>query len=258
MQQAALKGRRAASGTRPLPHPLSWLRVGVALGLAGLVAIGATACGSAPVPSSTLSDWQPPPGQRCMLALGDWEALPPMAQLADSLALVQAAAQWLEGSGHAVYSIRFDSAGTPASAHAVESSLGAEATAELGERVRAAFLPRAEGAPRYLRVRVEADGVVEARLGASQECMPALRNREEVSRLLEGVARRLGISGTARLWIFVATTGEALETRVDTTSGDPLLDEHMRTVGMQMRFHPALADRVPVAVWVALPLTVRR
>lgn len=220
------------------------------------VAIAATACGSAPVPPSTLSDWQPPPGQRCMPALGDWEALPPLAEVADSLALVQAAAQWIGGSGHAVYSIRFDSAGAPASAHAVESSLGAEATAELGERVRTAFLRRAEGAPRYVRVRVEAREAVEARLGASQECMPALRNREEVSRLLEGVARRLRTSGTARVWIFVGTTGEPLRTRIQTSTGDLVLDENIRAVAMEMRFHPALADRVPVPVWSELPVTV--
>jgi TonB family protein len=87
---------------------------------------------------------------------------------------------------------------------------------------------------------------------------PDLVNRDEVQRELLGryppELRRIGVSGTVLVWLFLSEDGEVVKVLVNESSGNPELDKAGLEVARVMKFTPAENDGRPVAVWIALPI----
>jgi periplasmic protein TonB len=91
------------------------------------------------------------------------------------------------------------------------------------------------------------------------EVRPELRNRAEISRVLQrnypAMLRDAGIGGTVGLWVFIDEQGTVRQTRVNSPSGYPQLDQAAEAVAREMRFSPALNREQRVPVWIQIPVT---
>jgi len=87
---------------------------------------------------------------------------------------------------------------------------------------------------------------------------PVLMNMAEVQRALVDeyppVIRDAGMGGVVTVWFFIDEDGLVGQTRVDTSSGLPELDEAALSVAGVMRFSPARNRDERVPVWVSLPV----
>ncbi len=90
------------------------------------------------------------------------------------------------------------------------------------------------------------------------EVAPELRNRAEVMSALQReyppLLRDAGISGTVLLWLYIDETGFVENVVVNTTSGNPQLDDDALRVGQTFQFTPALDQGARTAVWIATPI----
>lgn len=88
---------------------------------------------------------------------------------------------------------------------------------------------------------------------------PQLRNRDEISRVLERtyppLLRDAGIEGRVIMWIFINETGAVRKTVVKEGSGLEALDSAAIRVSGQMRFSPAQNRSTRVPVWVSIPIS---
>ena len=88
---------------------------------------------------------------------------------------------------------------------------------------------------------------------------PQLQNRDEVGRALEreypSLLRDAGVGGRVDVWIRISETGVVEVVRVQTSSGQPALDEAAIKVGQVMKFTPAMNRDKQVPVWVSIPIT---
>lgn len=84
---------------------------------------------------------------------------------------------------------------------------------------------------------------------------PALRNRDEVTQLLQRYYPRnlkdAGIGGRVELWLYVTERGVVEKSQVKTSSGNVQLDEAAQRVAAEMRFTPAKNRDKVTAVWVS-------
>jgi hypothetical protein len=106
------------------------------------------------------------------------------------------------------------------------------------------------------RLRIEGGPAPRFRVGATETCRPAMRNRANLQRLLARAAEFGVTSGTAYVWAFVDTLGRVENANIQRSSGSRSLDQYTLWLAYGMEFHPALMDRVRVPVWVALPVTI--
>ena len=87
---------------------------------------------------------------------------------------------------------------------------------------------------------------------------PVLKNRDEMSRLLEReyppLLRDAGIGGTTKVWFFIDETGKVVKTQVHTSSGHQALDDAAIKVADRLNFSPAMNRDKAVPVWVALDI----
>lgn len=87
---------------------------------------------------------------------------------------------------------------------------------------------------------------------------PELRNRTEISRLLERLypplMRDAGLGGTVMMWVFIDAQGSVKKVLVKESSGMVPLDSAAAKVSSAMRFSPAQNRDIKVPVWVALPI----
>lgn len=90
---------------------------------------------------------------------------------------------------------------------------------------------------------------------------PELKNRAEFGRLLERkyppMLRDAGIGGTVVVHVFIDEAGNVKNTRVQTSSGQPQLDQAAEEVMRGAKFTPALNRDQKVPVWIALPVTFK-
>jgi protein TonB len=90
---------------------------------------------------------------------------------------------------------------------------------------------------------------------------PEILNVAEVRRMMEQqyptILRDARIGGTVRVWFLVDEKGVVEETRIETTSGQQLLDQAALKVASVYRFSPARNRDQIVKVWVAFPVTFR-
>jgi len=64
-----------------------------------------------------------------------------------------------------------------------------------------------------------------------------------------------GIGGVVSVWMFVETSGQVTETRLQSSSGEPSLDRLALELAQEFRFQPARNDQCTLAVWIALPVS---
>jgi TonB family protein len=91
--------------------------------------------------------------------------------------------------------------------------------------------------------------------------LPQILNVPEVRRMMEQqyppILRDARIGGTVRVWFLVNEEGVVEETRIETSSGQQLLDQAALKVASVYRFSPARNRDQIVKVWVAFPVTFR-
>lgn len=89
---------------------------------------------------------------------------------------------------------------------------------------------------------------------------PELRNRAEFSHALQEayppVLREAGIGGRAVFWVRVDDRGGVTDVRVFESSGNEQIDAAAMRALRAARFSPAEHEGRPVAVWIALPVTM--
>jgi protein TonB len=90
---------------------------------------------------------------------------------------------------------------------------------------------------------------------------PEVTNRSEVQRALvseyPAMLRDAQIGGTVLVWLFVDTDGRVENSKVQQTSGYPMLDAAALKVANTMRFTPAFNRDQKVPVWVSIPITFK-
>jgi TonB family protein len=88
---------------------------------------------------------------------------------------------------------------------------------------------------------------------------PRVLNVPEVRRTMEqqypSVLRDARIGGTVVVWFLVDERGEVEDTQIQTSSGQPLLDQAALRVASVYRFSPARNRDQLVKVWVIFPVT---
>ena len=87
---------------------------------------------------------------------------------------------------------------------------------------------------------------------------PVMQNRDEVARALEreypALLRDAGVGGRTIVWVRLDDQGNVQDVQVNTTSGQPSLDEAALRVARVMEFSPAMNRDKQVPVWVSIPI----
>jgi len=93
---------------------------------------------------------------------------------------------------------------------------------------------------------------------AERDTEPRLSNGHEVlamlNRLYPETLKEEGVGGRVLLWMHVDESGNVTETKVQTSSGYPALDEAAQAIADSMLFTPAENKGAPVSVWIAQPI----
>ncbi len=88
---------------------------------------------------------------------------------------------------------------------------------------------------------------------------PTFRDRTEaIEASIRGypaVLRDSGIGGRVVVWFYISDAGQVLHNEVAESSGNDELDQAALRVAALFQFTPATNGRVPVAVWIQLPIT---
>jgi hypothetical protein len=204
------------------------------------------------------SAWRPPRGQRCADAPLP-AVLPAVAQLVDTGAVAAIlVGQPLPDGTYALMSLKFDSAGEATRAVVIESSLTSADRNRVALAVANALRTQPRAAtPWGVRLRVDASTPPRLRVGRAEWCDAAPSDRgpapPSASEKL-GTARTTDPAGPtivqepARWQVVVDTAGRVASATLLTATHYPDLAHSARESLMRLRFHPALDDRVPVAV----------
>jgi TonB family protein len=87
---------------------------------------------------------------------------------------------------------------------------------------------------------------------------PVMRNRDEVAAALEreypALLRHAGVGGRTIVWVRLDTNGVVQDAQINTSSGQPALDQAALNVARVMEFSPALNRDQVVPVWVSIPI----
>lgn len=222
----------------------------VLLGLAA-VAPALAACAAAG-PVLELTPWEPPPGQKCE-STEVWHGV---AGVVDSTAVAAAVQRLRPADGALLLSVgsRPSREGAPPLAFRIETTLP-EADAAALERALEPLYREVVGRSRLL-IEVADGNAHRMAQGPSRACPPVVTNRWELARLLTGVARTFEKEASLSVYLQADTTGAVGSARINTGSGDPALDAAVLRAMRHARFHPAVLDTRPVAVWVALDATI--
>jgi hypothetical protein len=255
MTNPLLAGRRAA--------------VVAALATASLAACGrhgmpgaTDAAAGTPAPGNrvalSLSTWRPPSGQRCVAAPLP-AALPSPTQLVDAGAVnaVLSPAPLPDGS-YALLSVKFDTAGEVTRAVVIESSLADADRNRVALAVANALRPQPHAAaPWGVRLRLDATTPALFRVGRSEWCdasrasgQAAVGGSEMIGRATGGVATTVDqpVQEPARWSVVISPEGNVVAATLLTATHYPDRVHDTQLALARLRYHPALDDRVPVAV----------
>jgi len=235
------------------------MRLLIALALLAVAGRSATAQSAHPY-NLFLSDWRPPPGQRC--DLGATPALDALVDTAAFYARVSAITHgsvlfaWTRpdtlGSQRPEYGPMFDSV------FVVERRMP-DSTATVIHDALLATLKRSKNSPSSALLRLDFDGHPTVRTAPSLECPPAMI--EDSSRA-RSRARLRAIAGkeprNAVIGFMVGRDGATHESRIITSSGDDKFDTEALAASAVLHYRPALYNRVPVAVYVRLPVRAQQ
>ena len=248
----------ASTFARSAPDPPLPLRILRYTTFALALFLAAIACAQRPTELPRLD----PNAERDPLANEPWlptgearvcETSPPAAAsvtaLLDSAAVVDGLAPETAPAGHVLLAIAYDENGTPADVRVLERSM--RATGIDVESVVRGALRRQPGAT-YARLRIDVAvapqgyaAPIGLRLGGTQYCPPALRNRLAVRSMMGAVGRE----GTVALVLYIDQTGVVQEREVVTSSGDETTDGIALGLVGSMRYDPAYSNgyRCPLA-----------
>ena len=212
--------------------------------------------GCATAPNATvmeLTPWSPPRGQPCSAQPIDF----PLEAVVDSAAADSALRSAAPGDGAILVSVRVDSAGEVSRFHRIETTF-AEVDAGRVEAGLRGALRGTEGKGRAGRLHAAVTGgaVTALEIGATETCRPVIADQQPVRSALLEVYQFLRREGTVNVWLFVDTTGAVTKGHVNRGTGDMAFDAAVLEAGKRGRFHPALVDRRPIGVYVALDLIV--
>jgi TonB family protein len=196
------------------------------------------------------------------------DAQPPLSALLDSAGLVRAAAELGEirpGAVPPLFMLDIDSAGA-VTVRPMFRQMDTAYAGPVAEAIRARVKPQPPSPRRRSSyVRVATGHAARVDRPELHEDAPALLNRGDVARAVtRAVSENLGRLQTAgamayraqlKFRILTDGTTDASTATVVQSSGDAALDDAALAVVGRMRFRPGTIERIPVAVWVTLPIT---
>lgn len=197
------------------------------------------------------------PNRHCRIVDAD-AALPNVTAVLDTVAMPEFLRQAGLGSdtGYALFSVRFDSSGTPIRARLIEATLPDSVGAAMQQAVASALVDRGVGAPLALRLRVDLAPAPRYRLGKSEYCDPeeivqhAAGNPEKVHRPVGAPSRSVS---TLKIDVDVSATGQVVGVH-----GSSSIDDRMRTALLEERWKPALDDGLPVPARASTTARIER
>ncbi len=208
-----------------------------------------------------LSDWRPPPGQRC-----DLGETPALNALVDTAAFYLRVSSLKRGSMLLAWT-RPDTLGSSDRTEygpIIDSMFVLERTVpdSTARQVRDALvetLKQSKDSPSRALLRVDFGSRPTLRTAPSLECPPAMI--EDSSRA-RSRARLRAIAGpeprNAVIGFTVGRDGATHAPRIITSSGDDKFDAAALDAAAVLHYRPALYNRVPVAVYVRLPVRAQQ
>lgn len=196
---------------------------------------------------------------------------PPISAVVDSAALVADLAALAVEPPQGVpplFAVAFDSTGGVDAVTAMFDRIPAAYAGPVAAAIRARLKPQPPSR-RPVRTWLRVVAGPQARVDRPRlvESQPRLTNRGEVARLLSQAAQRHadllgmvpGTGYTVQVRFRVQPNGTAGpgSARVVRSSGNLAMDAEALAVVERMRFRPATLDRIPVGVWVELPVNFR-
>jgi hypothetical protein len=205
----------------------------------------------------SLSTWRPPSGQRCVAAPLP-ATLPPVAQLIDAgVATAVLTAEPLPESAYALLSVKFDTAGEVTRAVVIETSLGDADRNRVALAIANALRKQPPAAaPWGVRLRLDASTPPSFRVGRSEWCDAVPTGRGPTTYKLERLEKNgpgeppgvHAVEDPAKWRVVVDAEGKVVSATLLTATHNPDLAHDALESVTRLRFHPALDDRVPVAV----------
>jgi hypothetical protein len=201
-----------------------------------------------------LSNWKPPNGQRCTIAALPL-VLPSVESLLDTITMPSYLAQGgiAAATGSTLFSIKFDSSGTPRRAHAIESTLTDQARDILQTAVASALQPQRPGADWGVRVRIDIVPALQYRVGRGEVCIPAPIEAPSAT----GNLRRPKAVGErtiekrvqdVRFNVLIGADGTVLDAKLLAPMDNAEVEEMLQKAVMREHWNPGLDDRIPVAM----------
>ncbi|HET7274688.1 MAG TPA: TonB family protein [Longimicrobiaceae bacterium] len=194
-------------------------------------------------------------------------SVPPTVDLlVDSAALVEAIGEMQgESSGYAISSVSTDSTGAIDDIWIVEESLGDTSSSQILAAITDAARTQTPGSSSTTLLRIDLGDQIRLRTGRSEECRPAMTNREAFAQALTARVAELartrnfvpGQTYTSLVWVYVNAEGDVEQIRLREGSRRAEFDRLAISFAPEWEFHPALMNRKPVAVWVAVPVSIR-
>lgn len=201
-----------------------------------------------------LSNWKPPSGQKCTIAALP-TVLPRVESLLDTITMpIYVAQGGIAGAtGSALFSIKFDSTGTPKRAKVIETTLTEQASDILQMAVASAIQPQPPGDDWGVRVRIDVGPSVRYRIGRSEVCdpVPIVRSHAPSAPPPPGdigdrtVSKRVQ---EVRFNVLIGADGAVLAAKLVAPLDNPEVEELLQKGIMSEQWRPGLDDRIPVAM----------
>jgi TonB family protein len=247
--QARGKGPRAGLG---------FAAVLLTAGCAAAAGVGPGGGGEAGPRAELLSDWRPPDGQVCTVASSP-EVLPTPDALVDRAGLALALDSAFQGEvprGRVLLSLRQDSVGSWTRVAPIEGSHRAPTLDRLAAVVGPLLTDDRIGNVRLL-VETGADAGLRLAVGRQEACSPEIWNRRFVSAELNRIWQQYRVEARLVVRVEVDTEGRVLGGVLVQPSGHAAVDSAVSRLLLNINFHPALSDRIPVATFNQFPLLIR-
>lgn len=232
------------------------MRASIALRLLLLAAAAASCARKLPPPSPQdpaaraailLTAHDLAPGRRCRI-VDAAAALPNVSTVLDTAAMpvyLRQAGVAAADTGYALFSVRFDTTGTPVRARLIEATLPDSLHAAMEQAVASALVERGAASPLAVRLRIDFAPVQRYRLGKSEYCDPEriVHRAAPDPRSLQlpvGPMASRSVS-TVNFDVDISATGQVVGVQTSSPLG-----ESMRTTVLAERWKPALDDGMPV------------
>lgn len=117
--------------------------------------------------------------------------------------------------------------------------------------------PDAVNAGETYTLQISRAGAGEISAHRSQIRRPELLNRDQILQIIDALGQFAPTGGVVDVWVRLGSDGGVRDTRVGTRSGTPELNAMVLDAAKSLRFTPALADGVPIPIWLSIPFDIR-